>query len=70
MLEHLRRKVAREEASTFREHIVVRRPDGVPEVHSQPVSPEKFWKDLEDSIDAEEDEGYEDDGVYPFKGLR
>ena len=67
-LEHLRRKISREDVSPFREKIISRRPDGVPEVHSQPVSPEKFWKDLEDSIDDSEDEGYDDD--MPFKGLR
>ena len=67
MLEHLRRKIAREDVSPFREKIVSRRPDGVPEVYSQPVSPEKFWRDLEDSISDEEDE---EDGGYPFKGLR
>ena len=61
-LEHLRRKIAREDVSPFREKIISRRPDGVPEVHSQPVTAEKFWKDLEDSIDEEED--MEDE--YPF----
>ncbi len=66
-LEHLRRKIARENVSPFQERHVVLRPDGVPVVYSQPVSPEKFWKDLEDSITDEEDE--EDEG-YPFKGLR
>ena len=65
-LENLRRKISREDVSPFREKIVSRRPDGVPVVYSQPVSPEKFWRDLEDSISDEEDE--EDD--YPFKGLR
>ena len=68
MLEHLRRKIARENVSPFREKIVTMRPDGVPVVYSQPVSPEKFWKDLEDSIDESEDEGYDND--MPLKGLR
>lgn len=62
-LEHLKRKVGREDASPFREHVIVRRPDGVPEVRSQPVSPEKFWKDLEDSIDEEE----EMEDFWPFR---
>ena len=69
-LEHLRRKIAREDVSPFREKIISIRPDGVPEVHSQPVTAEKWWRDLENSIDDTEDEGYEDDGGYPFKGLR
>ena len=67
-LEHLRRKIAREDVSPFREKIISRRPDGVPVVYSQPVSPDKFWADLEASIDETEDEGYDDD--MPFKGLR
>ncbi len=66
-LENLRRKIARENVSPFREKIVSRRPDGVPVVYSQPVSADKFWRDLEDSI-TDEDEGYDDD--MPFKGIR
>jgi len=69
-LEHLRRKIAREKVSPFQEKIVSRRADGVPVVYSQPISPDKFWRDLEDSIDAEEDEEEDGDGGYPYKGLR
>ena len=68
MLDNIKRKVGREDASPFREHHIVRRPGGGADIYSQPVEPSKFWKDLEDSITDEEDDG--DDGGYPFKILR